>query len=124
MAAKNDDPDVRRLRVVDGIPASLSGREARAISREISALHVSPIPASRLQQLWAGSSPTRNEAAALNSWRDFAERDTRRMQTQVDRLRPWTRRAIWANLIVWPAVVGLYIATHLDAIGVQLWPGH
>lgn len=124
MAAKKNDPDVRRLRVVDGIPASLSDREARAISREISALNVPPIPASRLQQLWAGSSPTRNEAAALDSWRDFAERDIRRMQTQIDRLAPWTRRAIWANLIVWPAVVGLYIATHLDAIGAQLWPGH
>lgn len=116
MNAEKDDPAVRRLRVVDGIPASLSGREARAISGEISALHVSPLSASRLQQLWAGGSPTRDEAAALDSWRDFVERDTRRMQTQVDRLWPWTRRAVWANLIVWTVVIGLYMATHFDAV--------
>lgn len=125
MDEETKEQNRRRLRVIHGIPRSLSGREARKKSREISALGVSPISAARLQQLRmrAGASPTRDEAASLDSWRDFAERDTRRMQTQVDRLRPWVRRAVWANVIVWTVVIGLYIASHIDAIGVQLGLG-
>lgn len=121
MDEETKDQNRRQLRVIHGIPPSLSSREARKESREISALRVSPISAARLQHLRAGASPTRDEAASLDSWHDFAERDTRRMQTQVDRLTPWLRRAVWANLIVWTVVIGLYIASHIDAMGVQLW---
>lgn len=106
----------RRLRVIDGTPPSLSDREARKISREMSALRV-PISATRLQQLWSHeASPTASESTALQTWNQYCVRDAQRIRDHNDRLQKVLWKAVAANVIVWAGVSALYLFTHFHQL--------
>lgn len=112
MDEETRDQNRLRLRVIDGIPPSLSDREARTISREMSALRV-PISATRLQQLWSQEAiPTASESTALQTWRQYCVRDAQRIRDQNDRLQKVLWKAFAANVILWAGVAALYLFMH------------
>lgn len=95
-----------------GIAGSMSAREARSISKEISRIQAPPISANRLQQLWDGADPTQEESAALQAWTAHCARDVQRIRDQNERLRWYLWRLAAAALAVATAVAVIYFATH------------
>lgn len=117
---EGQDSTIRHLRLIEGIPASLSSREAHTVSKEISALPVRPVSPARLQQLWAGANPTEGEIASLEAWSDYCARETQRLRGDTDRLRAITWRVIAATLVLWMVVAVIYLVTHAHEVMNQL----
>lgn len=117
---ERQDSTIRHLRLIEGVPASLSSREARTVSKEISALPVHPVSPARLQQLWAGANPTEREIASLEAWSDYCSRETLRLRGHTDRLGAITWRVIAATLLLWMVVAVIYLVTHAQEVMSQL----
>lgn len=117
---ESHDSTTRHLRLIEGVPAPLSTREAHTVSKEISALPVHPVSPARLQQLWAGANPTEGEIASLEAWSDYCARETQRLRGDTDRLRAITWRVIAATLILWMVVAVIYLVTHAHEVMNQL----
>lgn len=109
-----------KLRLVAGLPASLSGREARNISKEIVRIHAPQITAARLQELWAGAAPTNSEVESLQAWTEYCANEAKRIGDQNAQLRWYLWRLAAGSLALAVVVLAIYLVTHAGYLISQL----
>lgn len=107
-----DGRTFRQLRLVEDLPAALSGRDARRISKKISAIGAEPISATRLQQLWAGAEMSNEECASIQAWTEHRNDKADVLYAIFWRLLP----VILGALVLATAIMWIYLVKHASEI--------
>lgn len=117
----DDGRTFRHLRLVEDLPTVLSGREARRISKGISAIGAEPITPVRLQQLWAGAEMTRGERASIQVWTEHRKRDLQQVRDDVTVLNAILWRLVpivLGALMLMTVIMSVYLVKHASEIQV------
>ncbi|MFV8176704.1 hypothetical protein [Mycolicibacterium peregrinum] len=117
-----DGRTFRQLRLVEDlpdVPDTLSGHDARRMSKAISASGAEPISAARLQQLWAGAKMTKEERASIQIWTEHRKGDLQRIRDDVRALNDIIWRLlpiILGALVLGIAIMSIYLVKHASEI--------